>query len=803
MASAVATWVRQHGAGRNQLVAIVMEKGWEQVVAAVGVVQAGAAYLPIEADVPPERLALLLAQGEALIVLTQSWLRDSLVWPSGLTLLAIDQIDSELASSPPVTSRWPDADDLAYVIFTSGSTGTPKGVMMTHRAVVNTLLDINARWNVGPADRVLALSALSFDLSVYDIFGTLAAGGTVVVPDVAARRDPGLWLALLKETRVTLWNSVPALMQLLVETAESTGTPLPDSLRLVLLSGDWIPVRLPDRIRAVAPGAEVVSLGGATEAAIWSIAYPIRAVDPTWPSIPYGRPLSNQTWHVLHADGTPCPVWVAGELYIGGVGLAQGYWKDAERTGERFVEHPHTGERLYRTGDWGRYRPDGEIEFLGRDDLQVKVQGYRIELGEIEAALSCHPEVAQAVVSAHGDRMADKRLVAYVVGRGTNPDAAALRGALQATLPAYMVPATIHVLSSLPLSANGKVDRHALLSLTQAAATEAAAPAPGEAVNVGDQIERFVARVLRLDRVDRHADLFALGMTSIDIMRLANELERHFGFRPQIADLFTLTNVAAVASYYERHLDEQRRESRATPEPLVLDPEQREAFKREQRRLRPLAGPYPPVGLRRSAVMARETLAPTDHRRSHRTFSTDPLRLGDLAALLECLAAGHEAGRVQHRYGSAGGLYPVQTYLHVRPARVNDLAGGAYYYHPVEHVLAPLSPDVDVDRTIHVVINRPIFDRAAFSIFLVAQMNAIEPVYGERARDFALIEAGLIAQLLEEAAGRHRMGLCQIGVIDFARIRTLFRLEESHEFLHSLLGGPIALGAEAWEEGAL
>jgi amino acid adenylation domain-containing protein len=799
--TAVASWLLERGTERNSLVAVVMEKGWEQIVAVLGVVQAGAAYLPIEADVPAERLALLLEQGEATLVLTQSWLQDTLSWPPGRTLLAVDRVERTETNAKELRAAAPRGEDLAYVIFTSGSTGVPKGVMLTHKAVVNTLLDINRRWAIGPEDRVLALSALSFDLSVYDIFGTLAAGGTVVLPAAAARRDPAHWLARLAETRVTIWNSVPALMQLLVETAEARATQLPDALRLVLLSGDWIPVRLPDRIRACAPGAQVIGLGGATEAAIWSIAYPIGDVDPSWPSIPYGRPLANQTWRVLHENGTPCPVWVPGELYIGGAGLAHGYWRDAERTAARFVAHPQTGERLYRTGDWGRCRSDGTLEFLGREDLQVKVHGYRIELGEIEAALARQPGVERAVVVAHGERMGEKRLAAYVVAGGTAAtDAETLRRALKATLPAYMLPATIELLTALPLTANGKVDRTAL---PLAASKPPSATVPrDERASVADRIERLVADALKVERVDRNADLFALGLTSIDMMRLANELERTFGFRPKIGDLFKLTDVAAVASYYERLLDARRSEPGAgTLGPLLGDLGQRDAFKKEQRRLRPLTGPLPPVRLPRGSVAAGA--ASGHERRSRRAFSTEPVALADFSAWLACLAQSREENRPKHRYGSAGGLYPVQAYLHVRPGRIDDLEAGTYYYHPAEHVLLPLTPDVDIDRTVHAVVNRPVYDRAAFSLFLVAQMSAIEPVYGDKGRDFALIEAGLATQLLEETAARHRIGLCQIGLLDFDAIRDRFLLERSHLFLHAMLGGRVAPDARAWEEGVL
>ena len=422
--------LRNLGTRPNELVAIVMEKGWEQVVAVLAVLASGAAYVPIDPDLPKERRLHLLQQGEVKLVLTQSKFDTNLEWsePEGseleqsenVTRICVDSLEIPDSVTPLQWIQQPS--DLAYVIYTSGSTGLPKGVMTDHKGALNTIIDINQRFKVSSQDRVFALSSLSFDLSVYDIFGTLAAGATIVIPDPSASKDPAQWISSLGQQQVSVWNSVPALMQMLVEYVGGNQLSLPSSLRLVLLSGDWLPLSLPEKIRALCPEkVEVISLGGATEASIWSILYPIEQVDPNWKSIPYGRPMVNQHFYVLNEALQPCPVWVPGQLYIGGIGLALGYWRNEEKTCSSFFVHPQTKERLYKTGDLGRYLPDGNIEFLGREDSQVKVNGYRIELGEIETALQQHSAVKKAVVSAVGESRENKQLVAYLVPDRENP----------------------------------------------------------------------------------------------------------------------------------------------------------------------------------------------------------------------------------------------------------------------------------------------------------------------------------------------------------------------------------------------
>lgn len=410
--------LRAEGAAVNRLVAVIMDKGWEQVAAVLGILHSGAAYLPIDAALPPERIRRLLALGEVELVLSQKAVLDRVDWPAGVKVFAVDDpgLWADSDDSPPVPVQ--TSSDLAYVIFTSGSTGEPKGVMIDHRGAANTTLDINSRFGIGPDDRVLGLSSLSFDLSVWDIFGMLAAGGALVLPEPDAGRDPERWSQLVRQHRVTVWNTVPALMQMYVSYCDAQ--PALDAitpLRLVMMSGDWIEVTLPDRIRAhQACDMEVISLGGATEASIWSVYHPIGEHDSSWKSVPYGTPLRNQTLHVLDELGRPRPDWVTGRLFIGGIGVALGYWADPVKTAQRFVVDPHSGERRYDTGDCApgrrydtgdlaRYHPDGTLEFLGRDDGQVKVNGYRIELGEIEHALASHPAVDRAVALADGNRL--------------------------------------------------------------------------------------------------------------------------------------------------------------------------------------------------------------------------------------------------------------------------------------------------------------------------------------------------------------------------------------------------------------
>lgn len=447
------------GVTPGQPVPVIIAKGWAQIVAVFGVLQAGAVYVPIDPDWPAIRIDQVLHDVDARLAVTFPLAGHELRLPAHVRSVAVEAECDD--SRVPAVSVPRESTDLAYIIFTSGSTGTPKGVMISHGAALTTILDINSRFAVVEDDVVLGLSALHFDLSVYDIFGTIDAGATLVLPGPDDGLSPQSWLELVRIHGVTLWNSVPALMQLFVDAASVHRAYVP-SLRLAMLSGDWIPVQLPARITQVAPNAEVVSLGGATEASIWSIFHRVGDVPDGATSIPYGRALGDQSWHVVLDDGSPAPEWVPGHLYIGGAGLATGYWNDEEKTNRAFVRHATSGERLYRTGDIGRLLPDGSIEFLGRHDDQVKINGNRVELGEIEHALESHPAVrlATAVVT-----IADGagRVEAFVVTEDEAVvDPERLSAFLRARLPGHMVPSTIRFLSQLPLTANGKVDRRAL-----------------------------------------------------------------------------------------------------------------------------------------------------------------------------------------------------------------------------------------------------------------------------------------------------------------------------------------------------
>ncbi|PZD72650.1 Phenyloxazoline synthase MbtB [Acaryochloris thomasi RCC1774] len=575
--------LRRLGVQANELVAISMEKGWEQVVAVYGILMAGAAYVPIDPALPMERRDHLLDQGNIKWVLSQNHLQSGMAWPVQIQIIAVDSEALRQEYDAPLTPLQKPTD-LAYVIYTSGSTGTPKGVMIDHQGAMNTIEDINHRFEITPQDRILALSSLSFDLSVYDIFGTIAAGGTLIIPAARDVKDAAVWVRLIEKHQVTIWNTVPALMQMLI-TREPESL---QSLRLILMSGDWIPLALPEKIRAVCPESQIISLGGATEASIWSILYPINEIDPSWRSIPYGRAMRNQQFYVLNEHLNPCPVWVPGHLYIGGSGLAQGYWGEPEKTAASFIAHPISGECLYRTGDLGCYRPDGEIEFLGREDQQVKLRGYRIELGEIETALEQHPDVSAAAALVIG--ASPQKLVACIVlkelpsdqepggqdGAGdpsSSGQASVLTQFLAQKLPDYMVPEGFLCLDALPLNANGKVDRRHLQTLwvESPLASSVGYVAPRNALETA--VADLWANLLQQDKVGVLDNFFELGGDSLLATQLMARVRQTFQVEVPLRLLFQDPTVATIATAIAEGLAAQVNEELLAELADIAEPE--------------------------------------------------------------------------------------------------------------------------------------------------------------------------------------------------------------------------------------
>ncbi|GHO56591.1 non-ribosomal peptide synthetase [Ktedonobacter robiniae] len=520
-ANQLAHYLRRLGVGPDVIVGLCVERSVEMVVGILGILKAGGAYAPLDPNYPEERLAFLLKETRASVVLTQRRLLANLPAQERYVIC----LDSDWTRIEQVQGDAPLSDvaptNLAYVISTSGSTGRPKGIAIPHRGVVNNITDLNRRFQVGPGDSVLALSSLSFDMCVYDVLGILAAGGRIELPSASLSKDPAHWAQLLVRKRITLWNSAPSLLDLLVTHCEQTQTG-PLHLRLALLGGDWVPVTLPDRLKMLAPGIEFISLGGATEASIHSIIYPVEATDPNWKSIPYGRPMANQEAYILDANFQPVPVGIPGELHLGGIGLARGYLNRPDLTAEKFVPHPfarEAGERLYKTGDLARYREDGVIELLGRLDFLVKIRGLRIEAGEIEATLKQHPAIREAVVLARDDRAGDKQLVAYIVAPEGEPEPTELRSLLKRSLPEYMQPQAYVFLERLPLSPNGKVDRKALPE------PDRAQPLRKDLVMPRDELERRLARtwsdILGIEQIGITNNFFELGGDSFKAIRAA------------------------------------------------------------------------------------------------------------------------------------------------------------------------------------------------------------------------------------------------------------------------------------------
>ncbi len=536
-ADRLAAYLRRRGAAPETVVGVCLERSCDMVVALLGVLISGAAYLPMDPQHPSQRLAAMTADASATLLVTESALADRLAECGGQPVL-VDAEREAIASAPALGERPRSGDErLAYVIYTSGSTGRPKGVEVTQRNLVNLLLAMADEVSLEPDDVLAAVTSISFDIAGLELYGPLITGGQVVVVARDEGQDARRLAALLTERGVTVMQATPATWHLLTEAGWRN-----DGRMRVITGGEALPASLAQAL--VAQPGRTWNVYGPTETTIWSTA---RRLDSATEKISIGRPLSNTEVYVLDERLQPVPVGMMGELVIGGDGVARGYRGRPDVTAERFIpDHlgRRPGARLYRTGDQVRLRSDGNLVFVGRDDGQVKLRGYRIELGEIESRLETHPDLGRAVVLLREDNPGDRRLVAYVQGRAGPLQPERLRQHLRSFLPDYMVPAAFVELETFPLSTSGKIDRRAL----PAPASDRQADdyvAPRDPVEL--EVARIWERVLGTRPVGLHDRFFDLGGHSLLVLRLMAEIERHFGQQLPMAAIFQGATVERFA----------------------------------------------------------------------------------------------------------------------------------------------------------------------------------------------------------------------------------------------------------------
>ncbi|MEG3936237.1 amino acid adenylation domain-containing protein [Microcoleus sp. T3_B1] len=554
-ANQLANYLRSLGVGPEVLVGICVERSLEMIIGLLGILKAGGAYVPLDPNYPSERLAFMLEDSSVPVLLTQERLVEKLPALSA-RVICLDSDSKEIASYPkenPLSSVKPE--NLAYVIYTSGSTGKPKGVLIQHGSLANYTTAASAEYRIQKCDRILQFSSISFDVSAEEIYTSLTSGATLVLRTDTMLDSFEGFLQKCQNWEITVMALPTAYWHELTAFLSPKTLALSPSLRLIILGGEKaLPERLKTWFECVGQQVRLFNNYGPTEATIGATIYELSADDTTLRQLPIGRPLGNLCTYILDQNGQAVPIGVPGELHIGGAGLARGYLNRPELTTERFIRNPFNDsptERLYKTGDQVRYLPDGNIEYLGRIDDQVKVRGFRIELGEIEAALSHHPNLLSVAVVLREDIPSQKSLVAYVVPlQEPAPTVGDLRHFLKERLPDYMVPSAFVILESLPLTPNGKVNRKLLPAPDLNSLIEKA-----EFVAPQTPTEKLVAsiwaEVLGVEQLSIHDNFFELGGHSLLATQLLSKLSSHLGLNLPLSKLFEAPTVASFSSYIE------------------------------------------------------------------------------------------------------------------------------------------------------------------------------------------------------------------------------------------------------------
>ncbi len=866
--------LRKIGAGPDQPVAVFMERSTDMVIALLAIIKSGAAYLPVDVGNPEDRVAYILEDAGVGIILSRSTQKQKLVSVSA-KIFCIDSDDDlveGLTGENPVVSGSPE--NLAYVIYTSGSTGKPKGCMLSHAAICNRLLWMRDQYRIGADDRILQKTPYTFDVSVWEFFLPLMTGATLVLAKPHGHQDAHYLIELIRKESVTVCHFVPSMLNVFLKDPAAASC---TSLQKVFTSGEALPYKLMEKFLDALP-AELHNLYGPTEAAVdvtyWHCQKNADQI------VPIGKPVANTQLYILDENLKPLPVGIEGELYIGGVQLARGYLNRPELTQERFIDWDIPGGqkiRLYKTGDRVRYLPDGNIEFLGRADFQVKLRGLRIELEEIETALLEIEYVTEAVVLVQEQDSDDPKLVAYLSGKkGGDFSLKSVRERLRKTLPEYMLPNGVVFMNNMPTTEHGKLDRKALpwpvTEVTEAKSMPAENPdndlmveiitaylesalgitkinpdedlfdigvtsltlvqisqkiyeqqgvkvpvevfldeptiaaiahyvvcqrnksgqdinkskqvdeyavpekPAGESENISDinniqtGIIKYLQEALSVEDIDLEQDLFDIGVTSLTLVQIAQKIQDQYKVKVPVEVFLDDPNVGAIASYVAAHIDNTgyAGEESTQKKDLSVIPKSPELVSLPESQI-------PQAAFHRFSTQSQ--------------FSNRALSLSQFSQWIGLLKQHVVNGQTKYLYPSGGGKNAVQVYLYIKPQSIEGIAGGIYYYHPVDHALVAIDENAHIDNTFFHNAYHDIFRKAGFCVFFIAQYSAIEPFYADASTTLVELDAGYMSQLLLKNQNLGSIGAMPVTGADFARIRHHFKLDKTHCFLDCLLAG--------------